>query len=274
MREGTSRGYRVHGTWSSEPVAGLERLNIPDMDAVEETLSRTRASVVAIAAAMAGVDECEARPDLARRVNAIAPDYIAELSNVSGARVVYFSTDYVFDGRSETVAEDGTPNPINVYGETKLAGELNVLSEAPGNLVIRTCANFGWNRLRTKENSVTRIINSLRKGNPVPLFTDQRVSPSYAPHVARVAFDLIDRRESGVYHVATRGCWTRFEVGEAVCHTFGLPTSLLKQSTLSEAGLIAPRPARSCLVSTRLGRFPDIPVPTFREALEDMRRSE
>ena len=177
------------------------------------------------------MDGCESSPKLAEQVNAIAPGEIAELSQVGGARVVHFSTDYVFDGRSETVVEESTPNPINVYGRSKLAGERNVLGEAPDALVVRTCANFGWNRLRGKENNVTWILNALRTRKTVPLFTDQRVSPSYVPHVARLAFDLLEKEESGVYHAATKGCLTRYEIGEAVCDTFGLPTSLLKAST-------------------------------------------
>jgi len=274
MREGGSRGYRVHGTYSSEPVPDLSPLDLRDHGAIEEVFSRVRPGVVMIAAAMTSVDGCESRPELAEQVNAIAPGEIAELSQVGGARVVHFSTDYVFDGRSETVVEESTPNPINVYGRSKLAGERNVLGEAPDALVVRTCANFGWNRLRGKENNVTWILNALRTRKTVPLFTDQRVSPSYVPHVARLAFDLLEKEESGVYHAATKGCLTRYEIGEAVCDTFGLPTSLLKASTLAEAGLLAPRPRTSCLVSKRLERFPNIPHPTFRETLGDMRRTE
>ena len=274
MREASTRGYRAHGTFSSEPVSHLIPLDVKDLRAIRDILSRVRPAVVVVAAAMTSVDGCESHPDLAERVNSVAPGEIANATRKLGARLVHFSTDYVFDGRSGPADETTPPSPINVYGRTKLEGERNVLAAAPDALVIRTCANFGWNRVRAKENSVTWILNGLRAGKALPLFTDQRVSPSYVPHVARVAFDLLEKGESGIYHAASRGCLTRFEVGEAVCRAFALRTSLLRESTLAEAGLVAPRPQTSCLVSRRLERFPHIPQPTLHEALEDMRRTE
>jgi len=273
-REAGARGDRVTGTYSGEPVDGLRPLDLADTDAGGRLIADTRPALVALAAAMTHVDGCEARPDLAHRLNALAPGTVAEACRGIGARLVHFSTDYVFDGREGPSDEDKAPNPLSVYGRTKLEGERNALAALPSALVIRTCANFGWNRLRGKENSVTTVVNRLRRGEPVPLFTDQWVSPSYVPHVARAALDLLEKGASGVVHVATAGCQTRLEAGEAVADVFRLPRELLRPTTMAGSRLVAPRPARSCLASRRLGRFPDIPVPTFREALEDMRRSE
>ena len=273
-REAGARGDRVTGTYSGEPVGGLRHLDLADAEAVGRLIAETRPALVALAAAMTHVDGCEARPDLAHRLNALAPGTVAEACRGIGARLVHFSTDYVFDGREGPSDEDKAPNPLSVYGRTKLEGERNALAALPSALVIRTCANFGWNRLRGKENSVTTVVNRLRRGEPVPLFTDQWVSPSYVPHVARAALDLLEKGASGVVHVATAGCQTRLEAGEAVADVFRLPRELLRPTTMAGSRLVAPRPARSCLASRRLGRFPDIPVPTFREALEDMRRSE
>jgi len=273
-REAGARGDRVTGTYSGEPVDGLRPLDLADTDAGGRLIADTRPALVALAAAMTHVDGCEARPDLASRLNALAPGTVAEACRGIGARLVHFSTDYVFDGREGPSDEEKAPNPLSVYGRTKLEGERNALAALPSALVIRTCANFGWNRLRGKENSVTTVVNRLRRGEPVPLFTDQWVSPSYVPHVARAALDLLEKGASGVVHVATAGCQTRLEAGEAVADVFRLPRELLRPTTMAGSRLVAPRPARSCLASRRLGRFPDIPVPTFREALEDMRRSE
>ena len=274
MREATARGDRPVGTYAGNPVEGLLPLDLSDLEGIGPRIVETRPSIVALAGAMTNVDGCESAPDLAARINALAPGRVAEACRTVGARLVHFSTDYVFDGRTGPSDEEGTPNPISVYGRSKLDGERLVLAALPSALVIRSCANFGWNRLRSKENNVTMIVNRLRRKEPVSLFADQWVSPSYVPHVARVAFDLLDRGASGVFHVATRGCYTRLEVGAAVADVFGLPRELLRPTAMAQAKLVAPRPARSCLASKRLERFPDIPVPTFRAALEDMRRSE
>ena len=274
MREARTRGQRSTGTFFAGPADGLLPLDLTDPRSTRDAVVRSSPSVVALAAAMTSVDGCEARPDLAEKVNAIAPREVAEACRVVGAQLVHISTDYVFDGREGPSDEEREPNPLSVYGKTKLEGERNVLRILPEALVLRTSANFGWNRLRGRENTVTWILNRLRRGEPVPLFTDQWVSPSYAPHVARVAFDLVDQQVSGIVHVATGGCQTRFEIGEAVCEVFGQSRSLLTRSTIAAANLAAPRPRKSCLATRRLERFPDIPVPTFPQALEDMRRSE
>src|SRR5207244_4567096 len=104
---------------------------------------------------------------------------------------------YVFDGRRGPFNERRRPQPLNVYGRTKLAGERNVVTAHPEALVVRTSANFGWGRARKKTNSVTWILELLRRRQPVPLFTDQRVSPSYAPAAARTAFDLLTGARPG-----------------------------------------------------------------------------
>src|SRR5438552_3635001 len=120
---------------------------------------------------MTGVDACESHPDQAQLVNADAPREIAKACHTLGIRLVFFSTDYVFDGRRGPFNERRRPQPLNVYGRTKLAGERNVLAAHPEALVVRTSANFGWGRARKKTNSVTWILELLRRRQPVPLLT-------------------------------------------------------------------------------------------------------
>lgn len=274
LAESGARGFDAKGTYAGAPVPGFVPLDLATPSAAVELLQRRRPKTVLLAAAMTGVDACESDPDRARVVNSEAPAAIAKACATLGTRLVFFSTDYVFDGLQDPSEENAEPHPLGVYGHTKLTGERQVLATDPRNLVIRTSANFGWNRLRRTENSVTWILNRLRRGEAVSLFVDQRVSPSYAPGAARATFDLLDREAAGIFHVATRSCLVRFEMGRMVCEVFRLPEDLLKPARLEEAKLKARRPLRSCLAVGKVEQYLDLRPTTFREALEDMRDHE
>jgi dTDP-4-dehydrorhamnose reductase len=274
LAEAKRRGFDALGTYAGVPVEGLIPLNLSDLVATVTCLRDRRPKTVLLAAAMTGVDACEAHPDQAQLVNADAPREIAKACKTLGLRLVFFSTDYVFDGLRSPFGERRRPNPLNVYGRTKLAGERAVVAGDPEALLIRTSANFGWNRARRKTNSVTWILELLRRRQPVPLFTDQRVSPTYAPAAARATFELLDRNASGIFHVATRSYTTRFEMGLEMCDVFGLPRDFVTATRLAEAHLKAVRPSDSCLDVGKVERFLDKSSPTFREALEDMRDTE
>src|SRR2546427_7277908 len=124
MREAAPGGYRGHGPSASEPLPHLLPLDLSDPRAIRDVLARVRPAIVAVAAAMTSVDGCESRPDTAERVNAIAPGEIAEASRKIGARLVHFSTDYVFDGRSGPSDQVSPTSPINDDGRTYLGVEL------------------------------------------------------------------------------------------------------------------------------------------------------
>jgi dTDP-4-dehydrorhamnose reductase len=224
---------------------------------------------------MTDVDGCEVNREYATVVNAEAPGEIAKACGSLGIRLVHFSTDYVFEGSARgALGEEATPKPLSAYGHTKLEGERKVMTALPSALILRTSANFGWNRLRKKANAVTWILEKLRQNESVPLFADQWVSPSYVPEVARIAFELLNRDAQGIFHVGSKDCRSRLEMGRAVCQVFGLPEALLKPTRLSDVRLKAPRPRRSCLANGKVERFLDIEVPTFAESLVHMRDHE
>ena len=250
-------------------------MELADLEGAIKTLVRLRPKNVFVAAAMTDVDGCESHPEQAAIINAEAPGEIAKACASLGARLVHFSTDYVFEGSTQgAYREQDLAEPRSAYGRTKLAGERNVLAALPAALLIRTSANFGWNRLRKKTNAVTWILEKLRRSEPVPLFTDQWVTPSYVPDVARIAFDLLDRDADGTFHVGSKDCRNRLEMGQAVCESFRLPETLLKPIRLADLPLKAPRPRRSCLATAKVQRALKIRVPTFADSLAQMKDDE
>jgi len=273
--EAKARGHDVQATYSGDAIPSGIRMDLADPVRTIQTLRRLRPRVVFLAAAMTDVDGSESNPDYAAAVNAEAPREIAKACDSLGARLIHFSTDYVFDGTAKVAyGEKKSPSPLSAYGRTKLAGERNVFAALPSALLIRTSANFGWNRLRKKTNAVTWILERLRRREEVPLFTDQWVTPSYVPEVARVAFSLLDRGGEGIFHVASTDSPSRLEMGKSVCEVFGLPDTLLKPIRLSDLTLKAQRPRRSCLAVGKTVRFLDMRLPAFRDSLVHMRDHE
>lgn len=277
-REGLSQGWTVFSTYWSTPAAvqGARALpaDLTSASSLQEAFRRARPDAVVLCSALTAVDDCEERPEEARRVNAEGPGAVAGLCAHQRAHLVHVSTDYVFDGEAGPYDEAAEPNPLNVYGRTKREGERAVLRRGPGAAVVRLCAVFGWNRLREKPNSVTWILGRLRKGETVSLFRDQSVSPTYAADAAAVLLDLGSRNEEGIFHVAPRDCLSRVDLGQRVCETWGLPTDRLRPVALGDAGLRAPRPRHSCLLPKRTEEVLSRPIRPLRDALLHMRDSE
>jgi dTDP-4-dehydrorhamnose reductase len=278
VREALGRGHEVHATYLSTPCAfagvPTHQADLADAASLADAFGKAQPEAAVLCAALTGVDYCEDHPEEAARVNAQGPALVADLCRESNARLVHVSTDYVFDGDAGPYDEGADPSPLSVYGRTKHEGEVEVLRRLPTAAVVRLCAVYGWNRVQAKANSVTWILGRLRRGEAVPLFTDQRVSPTYAADAASVLLDLTESHASGVFHATPRDCVTRLELGELVSSVFSLPQDLLRPSTLTEANLKAPRPRHSCLLPRRLEKVLNRRIRPLPEALVHMRDAE
>jgi len=164
-------------------------------------------------AAFHRVDECEDEPELAFRVNAIAVRDLARLASELGFVLVHFSTDYVFDGRKGSpYVESDTPNPLNVYAVSKLAGEFFVRAIAAKHFLVRTCGLFGRGRCLEKGyNFVDRMIVLADEGKPIRVVDDQWVSPTSTEELADRIRDLVRTDRYGLYHLTSEGQCTWFQ---------------------------------------------------------------
>ena len=274
-QEGVRRGYRVFGTHRSrqapdDPRVVWRRLDITDPEAVKAVVQEVAPDLVVNAAAMTDVDGCERAPDEAKQVNEAAAGYLAVASKAVGAAFVHASTDYVFDGTGPAT-EDTVPRPLGTYGQTKLWGEALVRKADPRALILCLSAVFGWNRVSGKTNAVTWILQKLEAGREVPVFRDQRVTPTYAKTAAEVAFDLVDRRATGIFHVACDECLSRVDLGRSIADVFRVPNPKLIPTSIASAALLAKRPPAPCLVVRKVQEALRRSLPTFRACLEDMK---
>ena len=256
-------------------VAGFNhrQLNLSDLAAVREKLRNTRFDILINAAGFTKVDLCETQPDRAFLINAEAPRVVAEICDEKNARLIHFSTDYVFGGeRREPYTEEDQADPISVYGESKLAGENNVLAAKSQNLVVRVSWVFGPDR----PSFIDAMIQQAQENDEVDAVADKFSTPTYTLDIAAMLPQFFDPKvEGGILHFANAGqCSWREYAQWAVdcCHNGGLP---LKSKTIGERKLrdmtnwIARRPVYSVLSSAKYTKLTGISPRTWREAVSD-----
>lgn len=243
----------------------LGELDVTEASSVSAAIEGTDA--VIHLAAMTHVDDCEVEPEAAWAVNAEGTRHIAEAAKERNERVIYLSTDYVFDGTKQgEYLEDDTPRPINVYGRTKLEGE-NHVRTVPGATILRTSWVIGEGR-----NFVGTIVAAARKGKPLRVVDDQRGRPSFADDLARAIVHVLEHEIEGVVNVAgdEEPC-TWADLAELALRDAGLDTEVERIDTETyerTAGrVVAPRPPNSVLALAKARRL-GVPLASWRASLE------
>ncbi len=243
-------------------------LDVGDRDRVLQVIGQVRPEVVVHAAAWTDVDACELDPDRAYRVNALGTRHVAEAARLVGARLCYLSTDYVFDGSSpRPYREWDPPNPLSVYGRSKLGGEAEL---GPGDMIIRT----SWVCGRHGRNFVNTVLARARAGEPLHVVDDQHGCPTFADDLAGMVRRLVVAHLPGVYHVTNQGATTWYGFACEVVTAAGLPPDCVSPVTTRalDPPRPAPRPANSVLDNAAL-RLSGLPLlPPRQEALERLVR--
>jgi dTDP-4-dehydrorhamnose reductase len=257
--------WRVAG--ASRTAAGPESaaLDLAEPDSIRRVFDSLRPSAVVHAGAIAAPDACEREPALALRVNRDATRVLAELCGRSGARLVFISTDLVFDGEKGRYDENDAANPLSVYGRAKLEAEEAALSRAPGAVVVRIAAAYG-RLLGGRPCFVDELVAALSQGRPVSAFTDQWRTPTAADRLGEVLLRVLAEPDlEGVFHWGGADRATRFESAVALCRAFGFDERLVRPSRMNDARPPAPRPRDSSLDSSRLAAALGIAPTTMAE---------
>lgn len=267
---GQQRGWDVCGTYHStrpEFDIPLTQFDLGDYEAFGALLEEYAPDVVVNCAAMTDVDGCEQDPERAQLLNGDAPGGLATHCEAYDAEFIHISTDYVFDGTArDPYAEETAPNPVQAYGESKLAGERVVRSESETALIARL--SFVWG-IHRNTGDITGfpawVRDQLRSGEIVPLFTDQWVTPTRAGQAADTLLDLIVREERGLYHAACTSCVTPYEFGTVIAEEIGADSTLIQEGSMGDVDRAATRPTYSCLDVGNVEEELDRTQPTVRE---------
>jgi len=253
-------------------VAGLthEECDLALPEEIERRLDLQTPEAVINTAAFHQVDRCETAIEDACLINAYGPRALAIACAVRGIALVHLSTNYVFDGRDrEPYDETATPNPLSVYGLSKLAGERYVQTHMAQYFLVRTAGVYGRHAGRKAgENFVERIITAaLSGGRPLRVVDDQIATPTYAGHLADAIVRLLDTRAYGLHHITNSGACNWWEFARAILARAGIAAEVRAVSS-AEFGAAAPRPANSAMVSRRSAENGFGRLPTWEEGLE------
>jgi len=203
-------------------------LDITDKEAAYSVLKDLKANVIINTAAFHRTDECEEKEELAFRVNTIAVKHLTEISEHLKAKLVHISTDYVFDGKKVESKipyfESDIPNPINVYGLSKYAGEITIRTYTDNYFIVRISSVFGTAGASGKGgNFVYTILRLAKERKVLKVINDIFMTPTYTYDTAREIWKLIlDDREPGIYHSANDGICSWFEFAEEIVSLAGL----------------------------------------------------
>ena len=265
-------GINVTATFKSRPIPGGVKLDITDPEAVRRCFNDIKPDVVFIAVSpKGGADYCETHPAEASLLNVESTRAIAETSIKFGSRVVYYSSDYVFNGESGPYSEEEEPSPINVYGRTKVEAEKVVLRICPDALIIRTTAVFAWDR--TSPNFAMQVWDSLQADSPMKVPDDQIGNPTLASYLAEASVRLVQQSESGVFNVVGKDLIPRSTLGTALARAMALDPDLINPTPTSELDQLAKRPLNAGLKTEKIERVLGTEPPGLTDSLKTFRRN-
>jgi dTDP-4-dehydrorhamnose reductase len=246
-------------------------IDVTDGVGVSRILREHAPDWVVNTAAYHRVDDCELNPSHSFAVNATGASNVARAAVEIGAGIVFFSTDYVFGGerrpRHDPHVESNLPDPLNVYGVSKLAGERLVMIANPRHLVIRTAGLYGTATSRKGWTFPELMVNKGRTDGWAKVVTDQALSPTYTHDLAATTRALMEREARGLFHLTNTGECSWYEFAQATFDIAGIAVNL-EPSTSDTSGRRARRPPYSALASERLERAGVAPMRPWREALE------
>ena len=215
------------------------------------------------------VDRCEEEVEKALSVNALGAGYVAHTCAEIGAAVVYISTDYVFDGsKNKPYTEQDEPNPINVYGESKLKGEELVRKFTNKHFIVRSAGLYGHGQSGAAGNFVETMLKLAEKEGPIRVVDDQVLTPTFTKDLAAAISELIQTDNYGTYHITNSGECSWYEFGKAVFEISGLSPDYSAISS-KEYGAKAQRPAYSVLDNSLVESLSITPLRSWPKALTE-----
>jgi len=243
------------------------KLDITNKEEVKDAVRRFNPRVILNCAAFTDVDKCETERELSWKLNVDAVKNLIIASRINDAKVVHYSTDYVFDGKNGPYDETATPNPLSFYGRGKLASENALLSSGVDFAIIRTMVLYGLG-VNVKPNFALWMIGKLKAKEKINIVDDMFGNSTISDDLAFGSLKLIEKNAKGIYHIAGRDIESRFDFTMKLCDVFGFDKNLVSKIKTKDLNQPAPRPLKSGLVTlkaeTELGFSPMDTVESLR----------
>lgn len=273
MREWQKRGGEIRAaTYHCHPSKGFRSLDMQDAAAVKLLIDELRPDLVAVPAANPFVDHCELHPEETRRTNVEGTLNVARACAAAAVPMVFYSSDYVFDGVKGAYTEADPVSPLNEYGRQKAKTEAAVLAASPRNIVVRTAGAYGWQW--EPKNFVLQVVTRLGAGQAMKAASDVRFSPTYVENLAAVVADLLEGGKAGLYHAVGADFMTRVEFARLVGEVFGLDCSFIEPVSFKDFSPPAKRPKDASLITEKIRSAVPTPLWGARQGLEHMKAFE
>lgn len=265
LRSAVELGWETTGLYHRHVMRGqkmrVAQVDLTDGPATRKLLSDLRPAAIVHCAAASHVDWCEDHPQQAEAINVQASAVLAEAASTLNARLVYVSTDSVFDGKRGDYVETDEAAPLNVYAKSKFRGEQETMRRHPSAMVVRVSI-YGWNA-QDKESLAEWVLRRLQEGRDVPGFTDVYFTPILVNDLVPVLFAMLQHELTGLYHVVGSERVSKFEFARKVAATFGFDPARVTPCSVKDMNLKAARPLDISLntgkVRVALGRsMPDV----------------
>lgn len=220
-------------------------VEITDGPAIEKLILEQRPDIIVHGAAMTQVDQCEINKQDCYNVNVTATRFIIDAAKAIGARFIFVSTDFIFDGNNGPYAEDDEPGPVNYYGGTKLVAEKAVMESGLDWAIARTILVYGLAPTSGRTNIIGFVKDSLEANKPIKMVTDQVRTPTFVDDLAAGIILIIEKKASGIFHLSGEEKMTPYDIAIAIAKYFGLNDGLISKSSSDEIKQPAVRPAKT-----------------------------
>jgi dTDP-4-dehydrorhamnose reductase len=247
-------------------------LHLDSIEAFDADVAELKPDIIIHTAAFSSVELCEKNPNLAYHINVYLASVVATICSKHGIQMVHISTDHLFDGTQPLVSEEVIPSPVNMYAKTKAEAEQQVMNICPEALVIRTNF-FGWGT--TYRNSFSdNIIQGLRVGQSLNLFNDIFYSPILISELIRITHFLLNKKESGIFHVCSSERISKYEFGIKLAKIFDLNISQVNLASITSRNELVRRPVDMSLSNKKVNLLLTEPVAGIDDQLIQLRREE
>ena len=245
--------FDVYATYFSEPINedGFYPLDITNKNDTECFVKEIKPDVVVLTAAFTNVDKCEQQKETAFSINVNGTANVANACEAVGAKMVYVSTDYVFNGEKGNYKETDRTDPIGYYGFTKLNGEKQVQNICSDYIIARTSVLYGIH----KPNFVTWMISELERNKPISIVTNQIISPTHTLDLSEQILALLREDANGVFHTAGGEIISRFDFAVQTAKLFDFDVALVTPTVMNEMNWLAQRPKDSSLNVSKISKF-------------------
>ncbi len=256
---------------NANPTKDTVRCDITNLEEVKKVINREKPDAIIHCAAMTNVDLCEDEIEKAYSINGDGTGNIAKAAEEINAKVIYVSTDFVFDGKTGFYKEDDETNPLGIYAKSKYDGEVQLQEYSSNWAIARVSVLYGWHE---RQNFTTWVIDQLRQNNPINIVTDQINSPTLADNAGEAMFEIARQDKNGIFHTAGNDRISRYDFTELIAEAFDLNKDLINPTTSTEFVQKAPRPQDSSLDVSKVEKELGMKMETCAESLARMAKEE